>query len=191
MVFRKGDRVEWHEALREETFYGVIDRVRGDRISATEDGGKRCVNGPAAAFKHSDKSLPTDTVPTEMDRYSVRGYKSIMGTDGYALNASIYRNNTRIIEVMNGGYGGPNEYYPVKVCTPAMLREFFEHAKAWCNTFGYEDPMDAADLWFEWYVHSRPYGVTGEAYIGDLVQSLKAIDEAKAKRNGENPHGTE
>ena len=31
-------------------------------------------------------------------------------------------------------------------------------------------------------------GVTGEAYIGDLVQSLKAIDEAKAKRNGEKPH---
>lgn len=189
MAFKKGDRVTWHEAGSDDARYGVVDSVRKTRrLTATADGGRRSVNGPFEAFQHSDKPLPTDTVKTAMDQYSIKGYRSIMGTDGYAFNATIYKGTRRIIEVLNGGYGAPNEYYTKTQCSPETLKTFFDDALDWCKTFGFPDPSDAADLWVDWYVHSRAYGVTGEAYIGDLAESIAKIDAA---RKGEETHGTE
>ena len=158
-MFKKGDRVEF--LFKGENTYGVVLRG-GKKLKVVIDGGINIVEGPAGLFYHSNKELPKDP-PNPMDKWSIKKYKAIEGNDGYCFSAIIYYEEKPVLEVHNSGNGGPNVYYGLS--DARYMKELENATKAWVKQFNNDDHFEIEDLWVEWYVSQRPYGVTAEMYL--------------------------
>ena len=168
MALKKGDRVEIF--FKGKTEYGVVVKA-GDMAKVRLDGGERELKGPALYMKLSDHPLPKDK-PSEMDRYSIRGYKSITGHgDSPCFEATILENGKPILYVENDGWGGCNFYSRCKNATTTGETRFHDAVKSWVAQFGYPDMMEPEDAWVDWWKFERPYGKLAE----DMINSYKNI----------------
>lgn len=160
-MFKKGDRVEF--LFKGETTYGVVLRG-GKKLKVVIDGGINIVEGPAGLFYYSNKELPKDP-PNPMDNWSVKKYKAIEGNDSYCFSAIICYEDKPVLEVHNSGRGGPNIYRTL--CEAKYMGDFEKVTKLWAKQFNSKYDFELDDLWVDWYVNHRPYGVTAEMYFKD------------------------
>ena len=86
------------------------------------------------------------------------------------FSANICKKGVPILFATNRGMGGPNEYSVSTSGLRSELEEFHMYAKSWCAQFGYDDPVDAADLWIDWYTQEKPYGITAKMSLSKLVK---------------------
>lgn len=158
---KKGDRVEFTD--RDGTVKtGVVQRG-GANVSVMLDGGKISVRGSASVFRLSDKPLPTD-VPHPMDDWGIVGYKEAGGEETIRFEATITYKGKKVIHSANGGFGGPNQYSPLRGVDRSILQTFFAAAKQWAADHGAEDPIEPEDSWVTWKTNEAPYGVTAQQH---------------------------
>ena len=175
MAFRKGDRVEFED--KNQMFYGVVARGGKKKIRVVIDGGQREVSGHPSLFNYSDKEMPSDP-PSAMDKWSVKKYKEIEGHgDTPTFSANICLNGKPVIFVSNNGWGGPNEYRPVDYNTEDVIDKFSTDIKSWCEQFGCESTSGMDDIWVDWYVYKRPYGVTAQDEIKHLNKFFASLSK--------------
>lgn len=168
MALKKGDRVEC--SYKGKTEYGVVVTC-GDKVKVRLDGGKSELKGPALYFKLSDHPLPKDA-PSEMDKYSIRGYKSITGHgDSPCFEATILENGKPILYVENDGWGGSNCYSRCNNTLVNVEEQFRKAAKSWVAQFGYPDMFEPEDAWVDWWKFERPYGKLAQ----DMINEYKKI----------------
>jgi hypothetical protein len=170
---KKGMRVEFN--YLGEHLFGTVDKGGSKSVKVIIDGGEKVVSGPALSFKVSNTPLPKDP-PSVMDKYSIIGYKAHndMSDETTCFSAKICLNGKPIISVSNEGCGGPHNFHPL-VGTYAGIDKFLEDAKAWCEQFGYKDPMEPGDFWVDWYTGSRPYAITAAKYVKDFAEHIASI----------------
>ena len=86
----KGNRVKFE--LKGEVKYGVVFKGGSEMVVVIEDGGMKEFKGHADWFELSEHPLPKDE-PSDMDRYSLKGYKEINGHgDSRTFEAIILEN---------------------------------------------------------------------------------------------------
>lgn len=172
-MFRKGNRVAFN--MKGEVKYGIVTKGGRGQIDVTIDGGLKEVTASALCFQLSDHPLPKDK-PSEMDRYSLKGYREIDGHgDSRTFSATICENGKPVLKVMNDGWGGSNAYQPVnwEKHNKEAEERFFSAVKSWVSQFGYADMMEPEDTWVEWWQHQRPFGMTAEWMINDYKESME------------------
>lgn len=166
--FRVKDRVEWDAegAVR----FGTVTGVFGIKVKVTEDGGENLISGMASVFRLSTTPLVLDETKTPMDAYEVRGYRVVAGhDDSTPFVASIFRDGKKILSASDDGWGGGSCYHG----EPADEQKFYEDAQKWAAINGRKAPTGgSADLWVEWVVSRKPFGVMARDYLdfGKLFQ---------------------
>ena len=173
MSLRKGQRVEFvYEGKRN---FGVVSKGGSKKVTVVIDGAKEQISSTPHAFRLSDVPLPIDS-PNVMDKWSVKKYEEIEGHgDSSTFHAHICLNGKVVIEAMNDGWGGSNVYQPLNNHKYDIVDKFRNDAKEWAKSFGYTDPFEIEDIWIEWYVYKRPYGVTGEMTINEMKEKLTSL----------------
>lgn len=170
-IFKKGTRVSHTDKRTGETVYGTVKSVQRKapfKVVVILDGGEYQVSGPFFVFKETDVPAPKDE-PSVMDRWGVTGYHSCGGDETECFEAGITLNGKRVGRARNDGNGGCNSYMGTdSYCIPG----FETDAVAWARQFGWEKPFEAADMWIDWYVKFRPYGVTAKKYIEDFLKKI-------------------
>jgi hypothetical protein len=164
-MFKKGDRVEC--TFKGEKVYGVVYSGGTKSIQVILDGGEIILKGNPILYKSSNKELPKD-YPNIMDKWSIKNYKSFNMPDGYSFNCNICLNGKKVIEAMNHGNGGPNNYYADK----DILEQFYSDVKEWANKFGSPYDFEHGDTWVAWYTEKRLYGVTAKSYFDKARKEL-------------------
>ena len=174
-MFKKGDRVECD--YKGGIVYGIVHRGGKKSVTMVIDGGKEQLKGGAGLFRLSDEPLPTDE-PNLMDKWSIKSYQSIEGHgDSPTFDAKICLHGKPVMRSSNNGWGGPNEYHTLKGVDRSIEQQFYADVRAWMALFGDESAHDVGDLWIEWYMFHRPYGVTGKAYIGDFNETMASFSK--------------
>ena len=163
---KKGDRVEF--MLKNKKAYGVVEKGGAKNLTVILDGAEEKITGHVSFFTLSDHPIPKDE-PNMMDKYSIKGFKNGgINTDGHMFSCTILEDGVPIAYVSQGGEGGPNNYTPKKPFTWDEIKTFMAEAKAWCELFGYKDPIEPEDSWVDWWLNDRPYGKLGEKYFESL-----------------------
>jgi len=161
---KKGERVEFMQVTK-ETAYGVVQKGGAKNITVILDGAEKQITGHVSFFKLSDHPIPKDK-PNMMDKYSIKGFKNGgLNTDGYMFSCTLLKEGIPIAHISQGGRGGPNNYSPMK---HDDIKTFMAEAKAWCELFGYKDPIEPEDSWVDWWLNDRPYGKLGDKYFESL-----------------------
>jgi len=162
MTLRKGDRVAFKN--QGSIFSRTVVKGGSKRIHVIRDGGEYEVKGPPECFKKVDIPLPKDP-PSPMDKYQVISYNEIPGHgDTPTFSATITKDGIPILKASNDGWGGSNCYDPISSGYKEEVWKFKDAAKIWALQFGASNPLEAEDLWIDWYVNKRPYAVTAQAY---------------------------
>jgi len=161
LKLKKGDRVEFISGRGLK--YGVVFKGGAKNIKVILDGGRVQVRGDVSAFDKSDHPLPKDS-DNVMDRWAVVGYKELADPwgDGPAFSAAITLNGKKVIVVNNNGTGGPNMYHAKSKHLVDMLKK---DAEKWHKLFSKHEAVEPEDLWVEWFVLNRPYGVLAKEYL--------------------------
>jgi hypothetical protein len=107
--------------------------------------------------------------------YSVRGYKTHMGMEGYGFNAKLYKHGAKVADVLNEGSGGCNFYY---FTSRAEETAFHAACKALCEATGY-DACEAMDAVVDWIAEERPNGITWRASVAKFNDDMAAIMSRK------------
>jgi hypothetical protein len=102
--FKKGNRVSWLGENGKEMIGTVIRAGKNLRVLA--DGGVIEASGPADCFDITDKPVPT--FPSNMDKYSVKRYRTNGGDETVQFTAEILLDGKKIIGASNAGQGGGN-----------------------------------------------------------------------------------
>lgn len=145
-------------------YHGVISKGGSRRCTAVLDGGYRQVSGHPSVFEESDVPLPKDP-PSVMDKWGVVGHKEFRSLDGGGFNAFITLNGKKVMEAMNEGHGGPNNYWPCKGQKHDVVDQLQADAKEWAKQFESDYTIEVEDLWVDWCVSQRPYGVLASQYL--------------------------
>lgn len=170
MTLRKGDRVAYkHQG---SILTGTVVKGGSNKIKVIRDGGDYEVTGPAEAFRKFDLPLPKDP-PSPIDIYQVISYKEINGHgDTPTFSCTITKHGKPIIKGSNDGWGGSNMYDLLPNSSREDLWKFKDAAKIWAIQFGTSNPIEAEDLWIDWYVNRKPYAVTAQKYWDDYNEML-------------------
>lgn len=179
MKFRKGDRVEFDD--NGVTKYGVVSKGGAKKIEVIADGAEFIVKGHAAGFRPSNQPIPMDSEPSPMDDYGVKGYKEFKSFDGGGFNAYITYKGKKILEAFDEGNGGEVSTHGIGGTPYSRSPEeekFYADAKAWAIQFGDSNGFGAVGMWFDWYVHERPYGVTARMYWDKFNKKLASWKSA-------------
>jgi len=102
----------------------------------------------------------------ERKDFTVKGYKQMMGTDGYMFKCSLYVGDKRTARISNGGYGGCND---VTVIDKTLYSEFDKFV----SSLGVYQP----DSEF-----SKKYGAidyNDELFLEDLINEFEAEKQYK------------
>ena len=167
MKLKKRDRVEFE--YEGKTVYGVVEKGGSKKIEVVIDGGDNMVGGSPKCFRLSDEPLPKDE-PNVMDKWSVKGRKDIEGHgDSPTFSAKICLSGKPVMHVGNNGWGGGNEYHPLKGFDYSVFDQFIADVRAWVGLFGDETMHEPDDFWVSWYTDDRPYGITAKQSIEQKI----------------------
>lgn len=171
---KKNDRVEWVNQKGEKG-YGVVTKGGKNRITVRKDGGQYEVKGPAHVFHLSAHPLPNANEVNIMKDYTVTGYKETYGhDDSQPFMAMVRYKGKAILEASNDGWGGPNNYYPHNLKDNKAGEVFAQKAKEWfLSITGADRVIEAEDMWLEWEVQQRPFGVSAREYLSDFIEWTK------------------
>ena len=171
----KGDRVETE--IAGETVRGTVLRITNGIAKVAVDGGKCTARGLATKFRPTDVPAPRDP-QTPADRWAVEGYRAIRGHgDSPTFHAWVTLDGKRVLEAMNDGHGGCNEYRG----DPDVRRRLFDDAKAWAEALCPGAlTFEQADTWVDWHANQRPYGVLAQAMLEEWKASMAAMHEHRA-----------
>lgn len=176
MMFKKGDRVKWE--WEGQIHYGTVLRKTRDQAKVVEDG---CVDEQwhlnMSRIQHSDRPLPTDTIKTSMDAYSIRTFHKVgVGSDGFMYTGKIFKDNKHVLDIVDDGGGGPLLFHRVKKDDDKSLDEFFAAIKEWWHAMGGDvETSEPEGLWVDWQVNERQYGVTGKDYVTRHLQRMEEL----------------
>jgi len=165
---KKGTRVEFIN--KNQVCYGVVEKGGNNKNTVVLDGGKREITAEATYFKESSHPLPKDK-PTVMDKYSIKGYKSLGGEETDCFTATICLNGKPILYARNAGQGGCNSYNALK--DNSDYDKFIKAIKEWTTALGYSKLFEAEDTWVSWYTTQRPYGKTAQSVITEYKEMLE------------------
>lgn len=176
---KKGDRVKWVNEGKE--YCGTVEGVNKKKgsLKVIHDGGEYSTTASEKIFTLDRTPVPKDP-PTEMDRWSVKGYREIPGHgDSPTFFAELCLDGKPVIAAMNDGHGGSNDYQPIfSKGTVNKIREirdkFHKDILDWWTLFAPKGvkPMEPEDLWLDWWVHFRSYAVTGKQFIIRFCEEL-------------------
>jgi hypothetical protein len=175
---KKGDRVKWTHKGQE--YHGTVEKVKKDKLVVIHDGGEYSTTASVRFFTPDSTPIPKDT-PTEMDRWSIKGYQEIPGHgDSPTFSAKLCLDGKPVMTACNDGHGGPNEYQLIflgegMIAKMRAVRDkFHQDILDWWIALAPADekPMEPEDLWIDWWVHSRPYAVTGKQFIVQFCEEL-------------------
>ncbi len=171
----KGDRVETE--YKGQTVLGTVLRVLNGAAKVAIDGGKITLRGPATAFRPTDVPAPRDP-PTPADRWAVDGYRQIRGHgDSPTFHAWLTLDGRRVLEAMNDGRGGCNEYRG----DVEVQRRLHDDMTAWSEALCPGAlTFEQADTWLDWYATQRPYGVLARTMLEEFRDSMAAMHEHRA-----------
>lgn len=171
----KGDRVQTE--YKGQTVHGTVLRIAAGMAKVAVDGGRYTLRGPVTTFRPSDVQAPRDP-PTPADRWAVTGYRSIRGHgDSPTFHAWVTLDGRRVLEAMNDGHGGCNEYRGDIAVQQQLRADTTAWAEALCPgalTF------EQADTWLDWYVNQRPLGVLARTMLEEFKASMAAMHEHRA-----------
>lgn len=174
--FKKGDRVKTKEGAYEEEVHGKVIKGGQNNIQVILDGGEFVLNGPAVAFELSNKSLPEEP-ENPMNKWSVKKYQEIQGHgDSPTFNAEIALNGKSVIHVENDGWGGPNLYFNIDSKGPDYVKQLHEDVQAWWDTYSKRDVIEKEDLWLDWHVNKKDFGVTSPMYIQRFNEEMDKLN---------------
>jgi len=94
----------------------------------------------------------------------IKGYKTILSTDGYAFECFLYVKGKRTAIVLNGGYGGCNDY---QVLDENLYKEFSDFVKKLGNVI----PKTEIDIKFQ--EKYGPIKYDDDIFIGDLIAEFE------------------
>jgi len=190
ITFKRGERVAFH-APSDLKFVFSSARAGSILVNGVVDA-RRTFRGRKVfdVLVYRDGQTLRLTIPTEyafaatplpeaetdpMSTYSVTGYKGIKGHgDSDTFHATIRLNGKVVLEAMNDGWGGPNEYRGSAGRSAGDALE--TAAKAWFAHYGYPEIFgETADMWLDWYVHDRPLGVTAREYVERFRAQVKEV----------------
>jgi hypothetical protein len=175
----------WVELLQDGVVkYGVVKKG-GTKVQVVLDGGEVSMSGPARAFITSVEPLAVDG-EDEMSKYTVVKYKALRGEETPRFECEISLHGGQSlgsgpIFASNDGNGGCNTYRIADRRMQQVLDAFHADAKAWAARYGDPDMIEAADLWLDWYVNMRPYGVTAKVHVAKHAAEM-AVHREEGRR---------
>ncbi|MFW6047309.1 MAG: hypothetical protein ACOCP4_05955 [Candidatus Woesearchaeota archaeon] len=171
--FKKGDRVETVNEYKGEIVYGKVIKGGKKEITIVLDGGETTLSGDPALFKMSDKPMPEEP-PNVMSKWGVKKYKEIDGHgDSPTFSAEITLNDKPVIHVSNDGWGGPNLYSNLHAKSKDYVKDFLNDAKEWWSKNSNRSAIECEDLWVDWYVNKKEFGVTSIDYIKNFNDKME------------------
>lgn len=176
MTFKKGDRVEWN-FKSDETHYGtVIGKVK-DGFKVIEDGHPDEVWSLLEfRLRPTEHPIPKDSIKTRMDAYEVRKFKKVgTGMDGYIYTGKIFKDGRPILDIVDDGSGGPMLFHRIRRDDDNSLSEFMSALHEWWENLGGKPTSEPENLWIDWQVNERMYGVTGEMYVRKFEEHMAKL----------------